>query len=92
VRRAVPSLGQYNQQHQCVDRNPRAVPNPMKAKKVEKKSDYHLNWSYLWWLWMEREGGKEEKERRIVRMQKPANLFVALKEKKKPSTIMVEDI
>jgi hypothetical protein len=58
-----------------VDRNPRAVPNPIKAKKVEKKSDYHLNWSYLWWLWMEREGGKEEKERRIFSMQRPASSF-----------------
>ena len=40
---------------------------------------------------MEREGGKEEKERRIVRMQKPANIFFALKKKEKPSTSMVED-
>ena len=86
---AVPSLGKQQHQHQHVARNRKAVPTPMKPKKVERKGDYHLNWWNLWWLRMEREGGKEEKERRIVRMQKPANLFFALKEKEKPS--MVED-
>ena len=39
---------------------------------------------------MEREGGKEEKERRIVGMQKPAKSFFALK--KKPSSSIVEDV
>ena len=70
--------------------NSSAVQHPKNTKKVEKKRKdvLHLNYWNMWWQRMEREGAKEERERRIVNMQRPANSFFS----KEGSTNIRQDI
>ena len=55
--------------------NSSAVSNPKKTKKEERKDVLQLNYWNMWWQRMERKGAKEERDRRIVKMQRPVNSF-----------------